>query len=76
MVESSMRKRGKKKSRRKVMGDGGIGGYIRFSTIKSKGSSKIIGPDIAPRKALNKAAFGPCLRVNSRITINVTAAEA
>ena len=76
MVESSMRKRGKKKSSRKSVGAGGIGGYILFRTIRSKGSSKIIGPVMAPTRALRNATFIPCLLVNRRMTMNAATALA
>jgi hypothetical protein len=38
MVESSTRKRGRKKSSRKIIGAGGMGGYILFRTMRSNGS--------------------------------------
>jgi len=76
MVESSTRNSGKKKSRRKIIGAGGMGGYILFRTIRSKGSSKIIGADAAPTRALNSATLNPCLLVNSRMMTNVAAAQA
>jgi hypothetical protein len=76
MVESSTRKRGKKKSNRKSIGAGGIGGYILFKTIRSKGSSKIIGPVTDPTKALNNATLGPCFLVKRRMTMNVATALA
>jgi hypothetical protein len=76
MVESSTRKRGKKKSSRKSVGAGGMGGYILFRTIKSNGSSKIIGADAAPTKELNNATLTPCRLVKSRMITNVAAADA
>lgn len=75
MVESSTRKSGKKNSKRKIIGAGGMGGYILFRTIRSKGSSKIIGADAAPTKALNNATLNPCLLVKSRMMTNVAAAH-
>lgn len=76
IVESSIRKSGRKKSSRKSMGAGGMGGYIRFRTIKSKGSSKIMGPVMAPTRALSRAVLSPCLLVKSRMTTNAATALA
>jgi hypothetical protein len=70
MVENSTRKRGKKKSSLKRVGAGGIGGYILFRTIRSKGSSKIIAPDAAPAKALNKATLSPCFLASNMMMRN------
>ena len=56
-LETSTRKRGKKKS--KVNGISGAGGYVRHITMRSKGSSKIIGAAIVPTMALPTATQNP-----------------
>ena len=76
MVESSMRKSGKKNSKRNSNGAEGMGGYILFRTIKSKGNSKIIGAAAAPTKALNNASLNPCFLVNSKMMTNAATADA
>ena len=58
-VEISTRNRGKKKSSLYRFGEGGIGGYVLNMTIRSNGSSNIIGAAAVPTKALPSAAFHP-----------------
>ena len=58
-VEISTRKRGKKKSSLNSVGAGGTGGYVLAMTIRSNGSSNIIGPAAVPTKALPRAIFSP-----------------
>ena len=56
-LEISTRKRGKKKS--KVNSIAGAGGYVRHITMRSNGSSKIIGAAMVPTMALPKATQNP-----------------
>jgi len=56
-VEISTRKRGKKKS--SVNSVAGRGGYVLPMTIRSNGSSNIIGAAAVPTKALPNATFAP-----------------
>jgi hypothetical protein len=56
-LEISTRKRGKKKSN--VNGISGAGGYVRHITMRSNGSSNIIGAAIVPTMALPKATQNP-----------------
>ena len=58
-VEISTRKRGKKKSSLNSVGAGGRGGYVLPMTIRSNGSSNIIGAAAMPTKALPNATFSP-----------------
>lgn len=64
----STRKSGKKKSR--VNGMAGAGGYVRHITMRSNGSSKIIGAAIAPTMALPTATQNPlCFFIYAIIAI-------
>ena len=58
-VEISTRNRGRKKSSLYRVGLGGMGGYVLNITIRSKGSSNIIGAAAVPTKALPSAIFNP-----------------
>jgi hypothetical protein len=58
-VEISTRNRGRKKSSLNSVGAGGMGGYVLPMTIKSNGSSNIIGAAAVPTKALPSATFSP-----------------
>jgi hypothetical protein len=58
-VEISTRNRGKKKSSLYRVGLGGMGGYVLNITIRSNGSSNIIGAAAVPTKALPSAIFSP-----------------
>ena len=58
-VEISTRNSGKKKSSLYRFGEGGIGGYVLNMTIRSNGSSNIIGAAAVPTKALPSATFHP-----------------
>jgi hypothetical protein len=58
-VEISTRNRGRKKSSLNSVGAGGTGGYVLVMTIRSNGSSNIIGAAAVPTKAVPKAIFGP-----------------
>ena len=58
-VEISTRNRGRKKSSLYSVGAGGMGGYVLPMTIRSNGSSKIIGAAAVPTKALPSATFSP-----------------
>ena len=49
----------KKKSSLYRFGEGGIGGYVLNMTIRSNGSSNIIGAAAVPTKALPSATFHP-----------------
>jgi len=51
-VEISTRNRGKKKSSLNSVGAGGMGGYVLPMTIRSNGSSNIIGAAAVPTKVL------------------------
>jgi len=53
-----------------------MGGYILSRTMRSKGSSKTMGADAAPTKALGSATLSPCLLVKSTMMTNVAAAPA
>jgi hypothetical protein len=72
-LETSTRKRGKKKS--KVNSIAGVGGYVRHITIRSNGSSKIIGAAIAPTMALPKATQNPLRLARYAITRKVITPE-
>ena len=63
-VEISTRNRGKKNSSLNKFGAGGKGGYVLHMTIRSNGSSNIIGAAAVPTKALPSANFNPLLRLN------------
>jgi hypothetical protein len=56
-LQTSTRKRGKKKS--SVNASSGAGGYVRHITMRSKGSSKIIGAAMVPTMALPQATQNP-----------------
>jgi hypothetical protein len=56
-VEISKRNSGRKKSN--VNRVAGMGGYVLNITIRSKGSSKIIGAAAVPTRALPNAIFSP-----------------
>lgn len=58
-VEISTRNRGRKKSSLNRVGAGGMGGYVLPMTIRSNGSSNIIGAAAVPTKALPNATFNP-----------------
>jgi hypothetical protein len=58
-VEISTRNRGKKKSSLNSVGAGGTGGYVLVMTIRSNGSSNIIGAAAVPTEALPSASFSP-----------------
>ena len=58
-VEISTRNRGKKKSSLNSVGAGGTGGYVLPMTIRSNGSSNIIGAAAVPTKALPSATLSP-----------------
>lgn len=58
-VEISTRNRGKKKSSLNSVGAGGTGGYVLPMTIRSNGSSNIIGAAAVPTKAVPNATFSP-----------------
>jgi len=58
-VETSTRNKGRKKSSLKSVGAGGRAGYVLPMTIRSNGSSNIIGAAAVPTKALPKASFSP-----------------
>ena len=73
ILETSTRKRGKKKSN--VYNVAGVGGYVRHITIRSKGSSKIIGAAMVPTRALTKAIQNPLRLARYAITKKVTNAE-
>jgi len=57
MVETSTRKSGKKNSPLYRIGEGGIGGYVLPITIRSNGSSNIIGAVAAPTNVLPREVF-------------------
>jgi hypothetical protein len=69
-LEISTRKRGKKKS--KVNSIAGAGGYVRHITMRSNGSSKIIGAAIVPTMALPKATQNPLRLARYAITRKAT----
>jgi hypothetical protein len=75
IVVSSIRNKGKKNSNLKSAGFGGIGGYVLPITIRSKGSSKTIGPAIAQIAALRNATFTPFFFVNQKTTIKLINAK-
>ena len=58
-VEISTRNRGKKKRSLYRFGAGGMGGYVLPMTIRSNGSSNIIGAAAVPTKALPSATLSP-----------------
>jgi hypothetical protein len=58
-VEISTRNRGRKKSSLNSVGKGGTAGYVLPMTIRSNGSSNIIGAAAVPTKALPSAIFSP-----------------
>ena len=58
-VEISTMKRGRKKRSLKSVGEGGMGGYVLFMTIRSNGSSNTIGAAAVPTKALPSASLSP-----------------
>ena len=72
-LEISTRKRGKKKS--KVNNVSGAGGYVRHITMRSNGSSKIIGAAIVPTMALPKATQKPLRLARYAITKKATNPE-
>lgn len=72
-LEISTRKRGKKKSN--VNWIAGVGGYVRHITMRSNGSSKIIGAAIVPTMALPKATQNPLRLARYAITKKVTNPE-
>ena len=72
-LETSTRKRGKKKS--KVNCVAGVGGYVRHITMRSNGSSKIIGAAIVPTMALPTATQNPLRLARYAITKKVTNPE-
>ena len=67
-VEISTRNTGRKKSSLNSVGAGGRGGYVLPMTIRSNGSSNIIGAAAVPTKALPSATFSPnsCLLGSAR----------
>jgi len=70
-VEISTRNRGKKKSSLKSVGAGGKGGYVLPMTIRSNGSSNIIGAAAVPTRALPSATFSPRTLVTYAIMMKV-----
>ena len=72
-LETSTRKRGQKKSN--VNSISGAGGYVRHITMRSNGSSKIIGAAIVPTMALPKATQNPLRLAKYAITIKATTPE-
>ena len=72
-LETSTRKRGKKKSN--VNRISGEGGYVRHITMRSNGSSNIIGAAIVPTMALPKATQNPLRLAKYAITIKATNPE-
>jgi hypothetical protein len=72
-LEISIRKRGRKKSN--VNSTVGVGGYVRHITMRSKGSSKIIGAAMVPTIALPTAAQNPLRSARNTIMKKATAAE-
>jgi hypothetical protein len=75
MVDNSMIKSGKKKRPLKRIGLGGMAGYVLFITIKSNGSSKIIGAAIAATAPLRIAITLPFFQVVTKIRIKVIRTE-
>ena len=69
-LEISTRKRGKKKS--KVNSIAGAGGYVRHITMRSNGSSNIIGAAMVPTMALPKATQNPLRLARYAITRKAT----
>jgi len=72
-LEISTRKSGRKKS--KVNGTSGAGGYVRHITMRSKGSSKIIGAAMVPTIALPTATQNPLRLARYAITKKATNPE-
>src|SRR6266702_7298640 len=72
-LEISTRKSGRKKS--KVNGMAGAGGYVRHITMRSKGSSKIIGAAMAPTMALPEATQSPPRCARDTITKKASTPE-
>src|ERR1019366_5889472 len=72
-LEISTMKRGKKKS--KVNSVSGVGGYVRHITMRSNGSSNIIGAAIVPTMALPKATQNPLRLARYAITIKAATPE-
>jgi len=72
-LEASTRKSGKKKS--KVNSISGEGGYVRHITMRSNGSSKIIGAAMVPTMALPKATQNPLRLARYAITIKASNPE-
>jgi len=72
-LEISTRKRGKKKSN--VNSISGAGGCVRHITMRSNGSSKIIGAAIVPTMALPIATRNPLCCAKYTITKKATTPE-
>src|SRR5579872_2012089 len=72
-LKISTRKSGKKKSR--VNNTVGVGGNVRHMTMRSKGSSKIIGAAIVPTMALPTATQNPLCLARYTITKKATKPE-
>ena len=70
---TSTRKSGRKKSARYKAGSGGIGGKVLAITMRSNGSSKIIGAAMAPTAALASLVHGRCVLL-IRMTAKTAAA--
>lgn len=72
-LETSTRKRGKKKSNVNCVV--GVGGYVRHITMRSNGSSNIIGAAMVPTMALPNVIQNPLRLARYAITKKVTNPE-